>query len=407
MNIRILKLTLVFQLVFLGCMGQNGSTKTDIYVLPRRMTVEEICKQVKLSIAELKKLNPGLVDMTATDSIDPKSVIFLSPKQANDKTDPNQDPTQRPNNKDPRSAGNKPDVNNNPNDPNDPNVAQGDDPDVKSLGKSGMYKMYNFLNKRYVVCTVDPHKQKVELFSPAFNDDVQNFRDVLAKKRNDLLFVMNGGMYEQDLSPVGLYIAEGKTYNEANTQKEGEGNFYQLRPNGIFLIDANGNPQVIPTDVYAKSAPKAMLATQSGPMLLVHGVNNSAFQPNSQNYNIRNGVGVNKKNEIVFVLSVDPVNFYEFSELFKEVLNCDNALYLDGVVSQIFAPELNKNPVQRAPIGVFVTVSKLPAKGDNQTSPPNKQQQEKGKPANSDNQTSSPNKQQQQEKGKSSNGNNK
>jgi uncharacterized protein YigE (DUF2233 family) len=45
---------------------------------------------------------------------------------------------------------------------------------------------------------------------------------------------MNAGMYEEDLSPVGLYVEDGQTLTPAN-RRAGAGNFY-VKPNGIFYV---------------------------------------------------------------------------------------------------------------------------------------------------------------------------
>ena len=49
---------------------------------------------------------------------------------------------------------------------------------------------------------------------------------------------MNGGMYTEERSPVGLFIKEGKIIKTVNKSK-GTGNFY-LQPNGIFYITNDG-----------------------------------------------------------------------------------------------------------------------------------------------------------------------
>jgi uncharacterized protein YigE (DUF2233 family) len=56
-----------------------------------------------------------------------------------------------------------------------------------------------------------------------------------------LKFAMNGGMYADDLSPIGLYIEDGKEIRPANTasvEQKPEPNFYK-KPNGIFYLDGD------------------------------------------------------------------------------------------------------------------------------------------------------------------------
>jgi uncharacterized protein YigE (DUF2233 family) len=85
------------------------------------------------------------------------------------------------------------------------------------------------------------------------------------------------------------------------------------------------------------------VATQSGPLLLNDGKIHPVFNPKSENRNIRTGVGVKGPKDIVFVMSLDTVTFYEMAVLFRDALTCPNALYLDGIISQ-FYPE-NHSPV--------------------------------------------------------------
>jgi uncharacterized protein YigE (DUF2233 family) len=228
----------------------------------------------------------------------------------------------------------------------------------KQLGKSGLFKLIIYKGKQYFVCRVDPHQYKIELFNRLpDNKGNYDFATIAADKGAKLLFAMNGGMYEQDLSPVGVFITKGKTINPLNT-KDGSGNFYNLKPNGVFFIDGKDNVAVVTTDVFASHAYQPEIATQSGPMLVIDGVFNNNFKENSVNFKIRNGVGITRAHQVVLVVSVDKVNFYELSQLFRDRLGCDNALYLDGFVSQYFAPELQKEPVAGVPLGVFISVSR-------------------------------------------------
>lgn len=47
--------------------------------------------------------------------------------------------------------------------------------------------------------------------------------------------------------------------------------------------------------------------------------------------------------EVFFVISEEPVTFYELASYFRDVLRCPDALFLDGTVSSLFAPELNRS----------------------------------------------------------------
>jgi uncharacterized protein YigE (DUF2233 family) len=169
------------------------------------------------------------------------------------------------------------------------------------------------------------------------------------KKNKNLIFAMNGGMYlpERNNEPQGLYIEQGKTRKKLDTFtsiRPIRTNFY-LHPNGVFYIKKNGTPVVLKNTSFISEYPKKQyldikFATQSGPMLVVDGAIHPAFTPNSKNVHIRNAVGINQKGEICFVLSEERVCFHDIATLFKEELNCENALYLDGFVSRLYYPKL-------------------------------------------------------------------
>ncbi len=160
-----------------------------------------------------------------------------------------------------------------------------------------------------------------------------------------LVFATNGGMFDKNSAPVGLYIENGKQLKQLNTTEKGYGNFL-LQPNGVFAVTANG-AVVNTTKNYATNPPtEVSFATQSGPMLVIDGKLHPAFKNGSTNVHIRSGVGVNNKGEVVFAISNERVNLYDFASLFRDKLNCKNALYLDGFVSKMHLPErpdLNAN----------------------------------------------------------------
>ncbi|GFE78421.1 hypothetical protein GCM10011487_04210 [Steroidobacter agaridevorans] len=141
--------------------------------------------------------------------------------------------------------------------------------------------------------------------------------------------------FEPDLSPVGLFVAHGRELTPLNLAG-GRGNFF-MKPNGVFVVTKTG-PQIVRSTKYSAPATGVLLATQSGPLLLEGGAINPAFNPASKSKHIRNGVGV-RGSEAIFVISNAPVTFYEFAAYFKDQLHCRDALYFDGVVSSLFAPD--------------------------------------------------------------------
>jgi uncharacterized protein YigE (DUF2233 family) len=189
--------------------------------------------------------------------------------------------------------------------------------------------------------TADPKTQTIQFYlkndSQQYFKNIGNLKNWLDSKKQTLVFAMNGGMYKEDNSPLGLYIENGKTISPIN-KKRGTGNFY-LQPNGIFYITADSLPVVCETKKY-NGKENIIFATQSGPMLVINGNIHPAFQKGSANLTIRNGVGILPGNKIVFILSKKEISLYDFAAHFKD-LGCKNALYLDGFISKVYIPEQN------------------------------------------------------------------
>lgn len=148
---------------------------------------------------------------------------------------------------------------------------------------------------------------------------------------------MNGGMYRPDHSPQGLYIEKGAILKSIDTSS-GKGNFY-MKPNGIFYITKEKTAGISETSAF-KFSSTIQYATQSGPMLVINGNIHTSFKQGSANLNIRNGVGILPNGKILFAMSKEEINFYDFALFFKEK-GCREALYLDGFVSRMYLPEKN------------------------------------------------------------------
>lgn len=139
---------------------------------------------------------------------------------------------------------------------------------------------------------------------------------------------MNAGIFEPDLTPTGLLISGGRELHPITLQ-DGAGNFF-LKPNGVFFVTQRG-ASVVESREFQNDG--VLEATQSGPLLLRHGIIHPSFKPGSTHRAIRNGVGVRRDGTVVLVISRDEVSLFDFATLFREVLGCDDALYLDGVIS--------------------------------------------------------------------------
>ena len=153
----------------------------------------------------------------------------------------------------------------------------------------------------------------------------------------DLLAVTNAGIYSEKHAPEGLHIEEGVTLSPLNLNG-GEGNFYS-KPNGVFYV-AEGGAGVVESEKFDSLGGRAGVreATQSGPLLVAGGEVNRSLRPDSRSLYLRNGVGVKSPSEVYVVISEGEVNLYDFASVFKERLDCRDALYLDGCVSQVYLP---------------------------------------------------------------------
>lgn len=196
---------------------------------------------------------------------------------------------------------------------------------------------------RFTTIRVDVRTERIELF---LRDDAgrtfnrfDRLRSWLAGRNERLRFAMNAGMYQPDFSPVGLLVQDGRQVSPLNLS-DGDGNFF-LKPNGVFFISESG-PRIVESTEYPALARGVRLATQSGPLLVRNGVLHPAFKAASTSRLSRNGVGISG-DTVVFVISEQPVNFYELATYFRDELHCPDALYLDGVVSSLYSTDLQRN----------------------------------------------------------------
>src|SRR5437660_10556196 len=124
--------------------------------------------------------------------------------------------------------------------------------------------------------------------------------------------------------------------------KSGHGQFNR-KPNGCSQISVEG-AAVAETGAFLKQRPRADLATQSGPMLVINGRVHPRFDRRSTSLKARNGVGVRADGKVIFAISQGEVSFDAFARLFSDGLNCPNALFLDGgSAASLYAPSLNSH----------------------------------------------------------------
>jgi uncharacterized protein YigE (DUF2233 family) len=221
---------------------------------------------------------------------------------------------------------------------------------------------FKYQGDPYSAIRVDPGSLKIGLHWKNAGGEkytsIHKLKADLEQQGREVVMITNAGMYLPDNSPQGLFIESGKQLVPLDTAQGPPGrtlNFY-LHPNGVFYIGEKG-PRVVQTGEFPQGEPGITLATQSGPMLVIHGQVHPKFTPGSTNTNIRSGVGINKEGDVVFAISDRPVNFHDFATLFRDALGCNDALYLDGAISQMYLPHSRRQDLG-GDFGAIVAVTR-------------------------------------------------
>ncbi len=210
----------------------------------------------------------------------------------------------------------------------------------------------------YAVCVVDMNTENLQLFLDAPDGTpfgyFGNVDDMLQTKGQSLGFAMNAGMYHEDRAPVGHYIEDGKEVRGV-ISSDGPGNF-GLLPNGILCL-REGRADVFETRRFLRERPDCRDATQSGPMLVIDGKLHPRFLKNSTSRFVRNGVGTSDDGRTaIFVISDSPVTFHAFGSFFRDHLKLRQALYFDGNVSRLRAPDLGRDDLGFSALGPIIGV---------------------------------------------------
>jgi len=217
------------------------------------------------------------------------------------------------------------------------------------------------LSACYTVCTFDPAEDDIRLYGAttlgtrgASYDQLNTY---LLRNGEHMSFAMNGGMYHPDYGPVGLLVEHGRQAGALN-RENAFGNFF-LKPNGVFWV-ADGKAGVMETEAFAKAGLSPVEATQSGPMLVIDGDIHPKFLPDGTSLQIRNGVGILPDGRVAFAISSDRVRFHDFATLFRDRLHARNALFLDGSISSLYAPEIRRHDRGAVMGTIIAVVKKLP-----------------------------------------------
>ena len=209
-----------------------------------------------------------------------------------------------------------------------------------------LYRHYFPGQADIVSIKVNPEKVNISLYWKQPTGDlyknINRLKQELENQNKRLIFATNGGMFNKSQNPIGLFVDNGKKIVHLNTrvinpQKNSTVPNFYLNPNGVFYITFDNKAGICKTVSYNQDS-IVKFATQSGPMLLIDGIINPVFSQNSDNYYIRNGVGILPNNELIFAISKNKVTFFDFANYFKEK-GCTNALFLDGYVSKAYMPK--------------------------------------------------------------------
>lgn len=195
----------------------------------------------------------------------------------------------------------------------------------------------SFEGTDHIVCEIDLRSYDIGLFHKDADGkpyrSLKNFDAAMGGQGRQPVLSMNAGMYHEDLSAVGLLVEDGRQTSPIDLSS-GIGNFF-MKPNGVFSIRGDGTAAITESAAYASVAPADAFATQSGPLLVIDGQLHPRFEENGSSRYIRNGVGVRDPHTVVLAISRQPVSFGSFGRLFRDALQCPNALYFDGAISAL------------------------------------------------------------------------
>lgn len=136
-------------------------------------------------------------------------------------------------------------------------------------------------------------------------------------------FCVNGPLVGENQLPVGGYIDNSVQKKDWSNPVLGGGNF--SIDNAILGLDLKGKMYMVPISESLK-IPQSQWAIQNGPILVKNKINTRG---SSQSKYSRSGIGCRFDGTVIVIISLEPITFYDFAELFIEQ-NCVDALYLDG-----------------------------------------------------------------------------
>ena len=99
-----------------------------------------------------------------------------------------------------------------------------------------------FETSRFIVCSFDPRRQDMRLYSRAseggYLRGFEALQQELGGDARRVRFAMNAGMYNDAGAPIGLYVQDGDEQKSISLT-DGPGNFH-LKSNGVFWQSEDG-----------------------------------------------------------------------------------------------------------------------------------------------------------------------
>lgn len=220
-------------------------------------------------------------------------------------------------------------------------------PDPRNSERETPCRTVTFKNAPLTHCIADPKKHHINAdLAPSSGPNFGTIEGWAAgRDESAIAFVMNGGMYDDALKPIGYFVRNEDRLQELN-RADGSGNFF-LKPNGVFF-GTGGTWRILDTDTFLRTiGTRPEFGTQSGPMLVINGKIHPEFQEDGPSKAIRNGVGIDAQGRAHFVVSDAPLSFGLFAQFFRDELETPNALFLDGNVSSLWDPATGRMDSRR------------------------------------------------------------
>jgi uncharacterized protein YigE (DUF2233 family) len=163
--------------------------------------------------------------------------------------------------------------------------------------------------------------------------------------KDSLVGMINTGAVDANGNPKGLLITNFNKVQDIDLGTE-SGNFY-IKPNGVFLMNEK-DVAIYESNDYSTSysSQKFKYGIQSGPLLIDKGQIPPSLNPKSPNRAIRSGVGIAEiggKKKLIFVISKNPVTFYELASLFQTKFNSSMALCLTSGACGMYFPTIDNS----------------------------------------------------------------